>query len=55
VAEEVLEFLPPHVFRASLSDIREKLNKLSEDELANVIYFPHSLVRLRYATCSRQR
>ena len=44
VAEEMLEFMPPDLFRSSLPAIREKLNQLSDQDLVNVAYFPASLV-----------
>jgi hypothetical protein len=46
VAEEMMEFMSPELFRARLPEIREKLNKLSEEELVNVVYFPLSLVSI---------
>lgn len=46
VAEEMLEFMPPDLFRTSLPAIREKLNKMSVQELFNVVYFPPPLVCL---------
>jgi len=46
VAEEMLEFMSPNIFRSSLPEIRDKLNKLQDKDLVNVVYFPNALVIL---------
>ena len=44
VAEAMLQFMPPNVFKAGIADVREQIGKLSETELVNVVYFPNTLV-----------
>jgi hypothetical protein len=46
VAESMLEFLPPNVFKANIAEIRIQMGKLSSQDLANVVYFPNSIVSL---------
>ena len=44
VAESMLEFMPPNVFKANIAEIRIQMGNLSTQDLANVAYFPSSLV-----------
>jgi len=44
VAEAMLGFMPPNIFKAGIAEVREQIEKLSDKELVNVVYFPNTLV-----------
>ena len=46
VAEEMLEFMSPNIFRESLPEIRDRLTKFQNDDLVKVVYYPTALVIL---------